>query len=284
MAHQIYLDGGQAAMFYVDEEPWHGLGTRLERPPTSCEAIKAARLDWTVAKVPLCIAAGGGTRPHELPHRFAIIRQDTIGRPDCHAFGIAGREYIPLQNYEAFEFFDPLVAEGDATYETAGALGRGERVWIQARLAGDLDIAGDEVRRFLLLSNSHEGTRSVQVKITPVRVVCNNTLTIALSRGTTIRVRHDRDMMTRLERAKALLGLIQREYDEVGERFRRLAATELTRERALKYFADVFPSGQTSDATRRAEANRRWAAHFFEHGAGNQAPSSHRDDCRARRP
>jgi phage/plasmid-like protein (TIGR03299 family) len=107
---------------------------------------------------------------------------------------------VPLQNVEAFEFFDPILGEGAATYETAGALGKGERVWILARLSGDFNVAGgDVIRRYLLLSNSHDGTSSLQVKITPVRVVCNNTLTLALSQGGTLRVRHDRDVKTALE-------------------------------------------------------------------------------------
>ncbi len=216
-------------MFYVDNPPWHGLGTRLAAPPTSREAIEAARLDWTVAKAPLYVV--GGTRLHELPDRFAVLREDQIGHPDCHVFGIAGRGYAPLQNRHAFDFFDPLVQEGHASYVTAGALGKGERVWIQARLTGDLEIAsGDRVKRFLLLSNSHDGTSSVQVKLTPVRVVCNNTLILALSDGCAINIRHDQDMAGRLEQAKALLGLVNHRYDEVARLFRRIAATELTRE------------------------------------------------------
>jgi hypothetical protein len=138
MAHELLIENGRASMFYVDNPPWHGLGTRLAAPPTSREAIEAAGLDWTVAKVPLHVV--GGTRLHEFPDRFALLREDLIGDRDCHVFGIAGREYVPLQNRHAFDFFDPLVQEGHAWYVTAGALGRGERVWIQARLTGDLEV------------------------------------------------------------------------------------------------------------------------------------------------
>lgn len=272
MAHELLLEGGGAAMFYVDQPPWHGLGTPLSRPPTSREAIEAARLDWSVAKVPLYVA--GGTRLHEVPDRFAVIREDRLGHPECPVFGIAGTDYVPLQNRDAFAFFDPLVTDGRATYETAGALGNGERVWVQARLAGDdFEVAsGDAVQRFLLLSNSHNGTSSVQVKLTPVRVVCNNTLTLALSRGLVIRIRHDEDMPERLEHAKRVLGFVQREYDELATLFRRLAAVELTRQRALEYFQGVFPKGTTEDTTQRALRHRAWALHFYEHGRGNEAP------------
>jgi phage/plasmid-like protein (TIGR03299 family) len=272
MAHELLIEDGRAAMFYVNEAPWHGLGTRLVAPPSSEAAIRAARLDWTVAKVPLYVA--GGTRLHELRDRFALLREDMIGRPDCHVFGIAGRDYVPLQNVEAFEFFDPLVREGHATFETAGALGRGERVWVLARLRGDLEVApGDAVQRFLLLSNSHDGSSSVQVKLTPVRVVCNNTLSLALRRGSSIRVRHDRDMKVQLEASKAFLGVLREEYDRAGQLFRRLAATRLTAKQADTYFTQVFPAGATEHTRRRAEEQRRWAEYFFVNGRGHDLPA-----------
>ena len=163
--------------------------------------------------------------------------------------------------------------EGHAWYVTAGALGRGERVWIQARLTGDLELAsGDRVERFLLLSNSHDGTSSVQIQLTPIRVVCNNTLVVALSDGRAINVRHGLDMAGRLEQAKALLGLVNQRYDEVAVLFRRMAATELTREHARKYFEHVFPNDTPPGANRRAEDFRRWAFYFYERGRGTDLP------------
>jgi phage/plasmid-like protein (TIGR03299 family) len=222
MAHQLLIENGRASMFYVDSPPWHGLGTRLAAPPTSREAIEAAGLGWTVAKVPLY--GVGGTRFAVPPDRFALLREDLIGHQDGHVLGIAGPEYVPLQNRRAFDFFDPLVQDGHAWYETAGALGRGERVWIQARLAGDLEIApGDRVKRFLLLSNSHDGTSSVQIHLTPVRVVCNNTLIAALFDGRPISIRHDLNMAGRLEQAKVLLGLVNQRYEGTSRSFSRTA-------------------------------------------------------------
>jgi phage/plasmid-like protein (TIGR03299 family) len=275
MAHELFIDNGRAAMFYVDAPAWHGLGTKLDAPPTSREAIRAAGLEWTVVKAPLYIA--GGTRLHEVPRlheipgRFALVRRDKLGEPDCHVFGIAGREYVPLQNDEAFEFFDPLVSDGHATYETAGALRRGERIWIQARLRGDdLEIvSGDRIQRFLLLSNSHNGTSSVQVKLTPVRVVCQNTLSAALAKGPTIQVRHDQDMQARLKHAKELLGVVRTQYDDLAAVFRRMAALPLDRQRAAEYFSVVFPDGGSPETKRRSEQDRKRAFHFYNEGRGN---------------
>jgi phage/plasmid-like protein (TIGR03299 family) len=268
MAHELLIDNGRAAMFYVDAPPWHGLGTRLKAPPTSEAAISAAGLDWPVVKAPLYIA--GGTVLHQVPDRFALLRGDKVGQPDCHVFGIAGREYVPLQNREAFEFFDPLVDAGDATYETAGALGHGERVWIQARLLGDLEIAsGDAVQRFLLLSNSHNGTSSVQVKLTPIRVVCQNTLSAALAKGRIVQVRHDEDMKARLDHAKELLGAVRTQYDDLGAVFRRMATVSLDRQKAAEYFSLVFPDGSSPETKRRSEQDRKRAFHFYNEGRGN---------------
>jgi len=271
MAHELFIEGGRAAMFYVDEVPWHGLGRRLSAPPTSVEAIRAAQLDWTVVKAPLYIA--GGHRLHEFPDRFALLRADKLGQEDCHVFGMAGRDYVPLQNVEAFNFFDPLVREGVARYETAGALGHGERIWILARLTEDFEVAGgDLVHRFLLLSNSHDGSSSVHVKLTPVRVVCNNTLSRALRQGPTIRVRHDRDVRVQLEASKAFLGVLRGEYERLGQLFRQLATTRLPAKQAQAYFEQVFPEGGSDESKRQAAERRRWAEHFYRHGRGQNLP------------
>jgi phage/plasmid-like protein (TIGR03299 family) len=271
VAHELLIDGGRAAMFYVGERPWHKLGTKLEAPPSSEAAIAAAGLDWTVTKVPLYVAAQA--RLHELRDRFAIVREDKLGSADFPVFGIVGPEYVPLQNSKAFAFFDPIVKNGDATYETAGALGHGERIWIQARLSKDIEVAGDIVERYLLLSNTHNASSSLQVKLTPVRVVCNNTLTVALSKGRSICIRHDHAMDEHLKQAKNLLGLVEAEYAGVAAAFRRMAARKLTQQQAAAYFAQVFPdSASVNPVARQLVANRRrWALHFFHHGEGNGA-------------
>jgi len=270
VAHEIWIDDGRAAMFYVGEKPWHRLGTQLEAPPSSEAAIVAAGLDWTVTKVPLYVAAQA--RLHELRDRFAIVREDKLGSADFPVFGIVGPDYVPLQNSEAFAFFDPIVKDGHATYETAGALGHGERIWIQARLSNDIEIvAGDMIQRYLLLSNTHNASSSLQVKLTPVRVVCNNTLTVALSKGRSICIRHDQAMDEHLEQATNLLALVEDEYARVTAAFRRMAARKLTQHQAAAYFAQVFPDSASANPVARqlVADKRRWATHFFHEGEGN---------------
>jgi phage/plasmid-like protein (TIGR03299 family) len=193
MAHELEIRNGEASMFYVNEVPWHGLGTRLSGPATAAEAIKAAKLDWTVAKVPLY--AVQGETSVRVPDAYGVIREDLWGQPACPVLGIVGKHYTPLQNAEAFTFFDPIVGQNAAIYHTAGAIRDGERIWLLAKLPSQIVVVGDDVAdKYLLLSNSHDGGSAVQVKFTPVRVVCNNTLTLALSSGPTIRVAHTRNM------------------------------------------------------------------------------------------
>ncbi len=200
MAHNLEIENGEASMMYVGEEPWHGLGTKLESPASAAEAIEAAKLDWEVTKVPLYAASG--RRRVALKNRFAVVRKDLLDKKQCKALGIVGSQYTPLQNREAFSFFDPIVGEKAAVYHTAGVLGNGERIWILAKLPEDIRVTDDDItNKFLLLSNSHDGTSAVQVKFTPIRVVCQNTLTQALKRGPTVWVAHTQNIHERLREA-----------------------------------------------------------------------------------
>ena len=274
MAHELLIEDGEAAMFYVREPPWHGLGQRLDAPATAAQAMAAARFDWRVCKVPLYVA--GGTRLHEVNGCYAVVREDSIGTKDCRALGIVGEAYRVLQNRDAFRFFDPIVGEGAAVYHTAGALGAGERVWILAKLPGDLMVAGrDAVEKYLLLSNSHNGRSAVQVKFTPIRVVCQNTLAQALGNGATYRARHDRDLLAGLRDVRQAMGFITREYDRLGAAFDVLARVEIDSAPLRAYLAKVFPFPADADderARERVDAQRHWSARLFEQGAGNSEP------------
>jgi phage/plasmid-like protein (TIGR03299 family) len=170
MAHELLIQDRTAAMMYVGAEPWHGLGQKLEAPPTAEEAIRAAGLDWKVGKKPL--HAREGATWYRVPERYVIVREDKWGKEDCPLFATVGETYTPLQNSEAFAFFDPLVSIEIATYETAGALGAGERIWVLARLKENLCINNkDEVQRYLLLSNGHNAATAVRILFTVARQI-----------------------------------------------------------------------------------------------------------------
>ena len=272
MAHELEIRNGEASMFYVRDAPWHGLGQKLDGPATAAEAIKAARMDWTVRKIPL--HASDGKIELTLPDKYAVVRADLWGQPGCRALGIVGRDYRPLQNRDAFAFFDPIVGQSAAIYHTAGVLGDGERVWILAKLPKEIRVVGDDIaEKYLLLSNSHDGQSSVQMKFTPIRVVCQNTLTMALSQGPTVRAAHMPNLEQRLQVARRLLGLIENRFEKIGDAFREMVKVQMNGGRLAEYLGLVFPDPKDPEnekAVARVNQDRAWATYFFDQGKGNR--------------
>jgi len=184
MAHNINEVNGKHSFFSVKEKAWHGLGQIVDRYPTSAEAIKYAGLDYEVIKSPLFTYGRDETigdngeivegNQMPVPNHFATVRTDN------HAvLGVVGRDYEIVQNINAFEFFDTIVGGGGGIlYETAGALGKGERIFITAKLPGYIRVGKqDMIEQYLLLTISHDGFGSITAAFTPVRVVCQNSAT-----------------------------------------------------------------------------------------------------------
>lgn len=257
-------------MFYINEVPWHGLGTILNKPATAKEAIEAAQLDWPVIKLPLF----AGSKHVPVPDKFAVVRKTgNLVQKSDPVLGVVGKDYTPLQNRDAFKFFDPIVGQDAAIYHTAGALGEGERVWILAKLPGHLRVVGDDIsEKYLLLSNSHDGKSSVQIKFTPVRVVCQNTLTIALSDGLAYRVIHHADIKTKLAEAHSMLGLINERFDEMEETFQAMSRIKMNSDRLTEYLSQVYPDSKDPDKMELVTRDRGWSQYFFESGKGNRLP------------
>lgn len=214
MSHEV------ESMMYVGETPWHGLGRRLENPPTSEEAIKAAGLDWEVGLKPM-IAVDGMEMYDAIGYR-AVMRSDSHG-----ILGVVGTSWKPLQNRDAFRFFDPFIEAGAAEYHTAGSLKEGQKVWVLAKLQGEpMEIAkGDVVEKYLLLSNSHDGRYAVNVRFTPVRVVCWNTLTMAEGDGSApyLKVYHRGNLTDTMEKVREVVDLTHRTFAATAEQYRLLA-------------------------------------------------------------
>ena len=156
-------------MFYTREKPWHGLGTMVKDSPSSAQALCLAGLDWKVEQHPIVTSDG-----IPLNGFWANVRNI-----DQKVLGVVSDKYKVVQNEEAFAFTDTLLGEG-VTYETAGALQEGRKVWLLAKLPQKYIISGDEITPYLVFSNSHDGSGAIKVAMTPVRVVCNNTLNLAL--------------------------------------------------------------------------------------------------------
>ena len=262
-------------MMYVGVTPWHGLGTQLNHPPTSAEAIKAAGLDWEVGKFPAYVRYGKEGEFFREVNRKALMPLNRIDSPKCPVFGVVGNDYGIVQNSDAFEFFDPIIEGKQATYETAGALGEGERVWILAKLTESMVIAeGDEVVKYLLLANSHTGAASVQIKLTPVRVVCNNTLTMALSFGESIKIPHFPDVKKRLAFASEVISNVLQNYAMLEKHFVEMARRRLSPDDFLKYMDLVMPvpvPGRNPNSwllsrIERIKSQRKQCREFFEYG------------------
>lgn len=191
MAHEV------ENMFSVRQVPWHGLGKVLDNPPDSEEALVQAGLLWGVEKRPLFLDSG-----RRVPDTFANVRMT-----DNAILGLVGANYKIVQNREAFSWTDALMGDG-AIYETAGSLRGGRRVWLCARLPEPIDLVGDAVDLYLLFTNSHDGSSAVKVAITPIRVVCQNTLTYGLrSAHRTWSMRHTSGIKDRLDKAANTLRL-----------------------------------------------------------------------------
>jgi phage/plasmid-like protein (TIGR03299 family) len=192
--------------------------------------------------------------------RYEVVRVPRPHKEETEALlGVVSRRYQPLQNAEAFQFFDAIVGEQKAYFETAGALGEGERIWVLARMPDAMEIVrGDECYKYLLLSNRHDGTGSVAVKFTSIRVVCQNTLMLALEDGKkAYRVRHSRLMQFRLDELAGFLSLTQEVFQAAAELFKRFARIQMTNGRLNQYLEAVFP--RTEKQKKAGEQPVRWA-------------------------
>ncbi|MEP7319015.1 MAG: DUF932 domain-containing protein, partial [Panacibacter sp.] len=215
MAHNLNFNEqtGKHSFFSVKEKAWHGLGQIVEQYPTSAEALKFAGLDYTVEKRKLFTydnennIANGDIEikiPEvEVPDFYATLRTDTE-----QVLGVVGKDYEVLQNTDAFSFFDAIVGGDGIQYETAGALGKGERIFITAKLPSYIKVGNDDlIEQYLFLTTSHDGG-SITAAFTPVRIVCNNTLNAALrNHSNAFKIRHTANAKERLEEAHKLTGI-----------------------------------------------------------------------------
>jgi phage/plasmid-like protein (TIGR03299 family) len=247
----------------VTPSPWHDLGTELDDPLTASEAVGFAGLDYTVVRKPMEGFVDRDTAA-DVSGRWVTTRTDT-----GDVLGIVGEGYEPVQNRDAFSFFDTLVADGTASYETAGIIGRGERMWILAKLPGFMSVNEDDhVNKYLLLSNSHDDCGSVRVKLTPVRVVCNNTLTAALQGAGEVHVRHTADGPENVKKALAVLALSTRLFDELDAVFNRMALTKVTDGQLLEYVKALVPDDGTGVDGAAAGRTREAVLNLYESGQG----------------
>ena len=218
-------------MFYTRVTPWHGLGTRVEEAPDSREALILAGLDWQVIQKPVMTGDG------EPISGFKANIRDWDGR----VLGVVTDRYKVVQNEDAFAFTDELLG-GGVSYETAGSLQGGRRTWILARLPQRYIIGGDEITPYLVFMNSHDGTGAIKAAMTPIRVVCQNTLNLALATAKrSWSAVHVGDIREKLEDAENTLLYAGRYMAELGKAVDELQQIRLSDRKVYEYINALFP-------------------------------------------
>ena len=217
-------------MMYVREKPWHGLGTRVAEAPTSFEAIRLAGLDWTVDQREIALL--GENKP--IKNALANVRSS-----DGAVLGLVSERYKIVQNYDAFAFTDVLIG-GDVTYETAGSLNGGRKIWLLARMPKQ-KILDDDIEPYLCFTNTHDGTGAVRVLMTPIRVVCNNTLNLAISKAQRAwSVVHTGDIKQKIAEARETLDLANRYMSGLSEYAEKLTDVWVDEGRLQQVLDKVF--------------------------------------------
>ena len=221
-------------MMYVREKPWHGLGTKVDEAPNSAEALELAGLNWKVEQTPVYTADG------TLIPNYKANRRNT----DKSVLGIVTDRYQIVQNDEAFEFTDSIVGEtenGVVRYETAGSLNHGKKIWLLAKMPTQ-KVLDDEVEPYMCFTNSHDGSGAIRICMTPIRVVCQNTLNMALSQAKrSWSTKHVGDIEAKLEEAKMCLELADEYMYNLGIEAEKLANATLRREQIDEILNEMFP-------------------------------------------
>lgn len=219
------------SMFYVRETPWHGLGTRVQEAPSSSEALIKAGLDWNVVQEPIY------TETEELIEGYKANVRDS----DRKVLGVVTDRYKVIQNQEAFAFTDELLGEG-VRYETAGSLQGGKKVWLLAHMPHEYIISGERISPYLLFSNTHDGSGAIKVALTPIRVVCQNTLNLALSQASrSWSMIHTGNIQNKLQEAKDTLFMAEKYMDNLGKEFETLRMQSMTDKQVMEFIETLLP-------------------------------------------
>ena len=235
MAHELEIVDGKANMAYAGDVPWHGLGTKVPSDLAPEQMLKAAGLDWTVEKRQMSFKTETGEK---LTNEYALVRSTD----DKHLTTVSS-QWNPVQNIEAFEFFNDFVLTGDMEMHTAGSLKGGRMVWAMAQIKDSFELfGGDRVEGYLLFSNPHEFGRSIDIRFTPVRVVCNNTLTMALGDDTRHSVKINHRQRFDADEIKSVLGIAGERLQKYKEQAEFLGNKKYSKETITEYFNRIFPS------------------------------------------
>jgi phage/plasmid-like protein (TIGR03299 family) len=227
-------------MMFVGATPWHGLGNKVDADIGVEDAIVAAGLDWEV-----------GLKDLQTVDGVPVSHRATYRKTDGSILGVVGPRYTPLQNKDSFDWFQPFIDAGECGIHTAGSLHSGQKVWVLAQLNRDSSeiVPGDDVSKFILLSNSHDGTTAIRVGYTPIRVVCVNTLAMAHNNKSSqlIRIRHTRSSKNNLEQVRDIMDNINSQFEATAEQFRFLASKNFNQGDIRRYVKTMLGIEGTVD-------------------------------------
>jgi phage/plasmid-like protein (TIGR03299 family) len=231
MAHELEIINGQAQMAYVGELPWHGLGTKVPADLTPEQFMTTAGLNWEVTKEDMVTASGVA-----IPGKQALVRSI-----DNKVLDVVGKGWNPVQNAEAFEFFDEYVRAGDMEMHTAGSLKGGEIVWALAKTKESFELfKGDVTDNYFLFTNPHKFGKSIDIRMTPIRVVCNNTLTLSLSKQSEQMVTVNHRTAFDPEAVKEQMGIAREKMEQYKSMAEFLGSKRYTADNVIQYFNTVF--------------------------------------------
>lgn len=255
---------GRAEMFSgQNQTPWHGLGTVVAGLLNSADALKAAGLDWNVVSHPVFAQNGGLVKAEGYQ---GICREDTH-----EVLSIMSDRYQIIQNADAFSFFDAVTQSREAVYDTAGALHGGKRVWIMAKLPGSLFINGDEHSKQVLLVTSHDGSYSLMMQQVLIRVVCQNTLSLALAGAThQVKIRHTASWKEKEGEARRALGIAEKYFASVQEALSTLGGHLLSVAQMAEFTKALLPVDDEQNIPTRTQNIRSEVNRLFQRGQGNK--------------
>jgi phage/plasmid-like protein (TIGR03299 family) len=249
MAHNIEMVNGKAQMAYAGDVPWHGLGTAVPSDLTPAQMLEAAGLNWTVEKVPAFVTIAG--------EQVKIGQSALVRSFDDQILDVVSDDWNPVQNEEAFEFFNDFVAAGDMEMHTAGSLQDGKIVWGLAKVKESFELfKGDQIDSYLLFSNFHKYGYSTDVRFTPIRVVCNNTLTLSLSSSVERMAKISHRKVFNGDNVKEMLGVAKDKLATYKEMASFLGSKRYNDENIVEYFCRVFPvSGSNENKKKEMSKN-----------------------------
>ena len=260
MSHELEMINGQAQMAYVGDLPWHGLGVKVEENISPREMMVAAGVNWRVQEVETFAELNG--------EKIATGMKALVRESDNKVLTQVGKNWHPVQNEEAFEFFSEFVDAGKMKMHTAGSLKDGQIIWALAKVDDDFELFnGDKVESYMLFSNPHQYGKSIDVRFTPIRVVCNNTLTLSLNQSAENAVKLNHRKAFDAEEVKDMLGIARFKMNQYKEMAEFLGSRRTTDETMKRYFGNLLGMSNKNEEELSRTAQRAMEVVIEQPGA-----------------